>query len=87
MKKLFKIIVSLIIIITINSCSELTPSEGVFVVRTLESYGNKDGKPIYKYQINSIKGFPNFYYISNNFYNVGDTLVLKPVKKLSTYEK
>lgn len=87
MKNILKILASLIIIIALNSCSSFVPTEGVFVVRNLESYGTKDSKPLYKYHLQSTKGISNFYYKSENFYNVGDTLVLKSVKKLSTNEK
>ena len=54
-------------------CSELSPNSEKFVVRKMKKYDE-----LYRYELLPTKGKGILFINSKHFYNVGDTLALKP---------
>ncbi len=76
--KRFKTLISytlytLLALVFLVGCSELSPNNETFVVRKMRSYDE-----IYRYELLPTKGKGILFINSKYFYNVGDTLTLKP---------
>ena len=64
---------TLLALVFLVGCSELSPNSEKFVVRKMRSYDK-----IYRYELFPTKGQGTLYINSEHFYNIGDTLTLKP---------
>ena len=64
---------TLLALVFLAGCSELSPNSEKFVVRKMKKYDE-----LYRYELLPTKGKGILFINSKNFYNVGDTLTLKP---------
>ena len=64
---------TLLALVFLTGCSELSPNSETFVVRKITKYDE-----IYRYEMYPTEGRGWLYINSEHFYNVGDTLTLKP---------
>ena len=63
----------LLALVFLVGCSELSPNTETFVIRKMKSYDE-----LYRYELLPTEGKGILYINSKHFYNVGDTLTLKP---------
>jgi len=64
---------ALLALVFLVGCSELSPNTETFVIRKMKSYDE-----LYRYELLPTEGQGILYINSKHFYNVGDTLTLKP---------
>lgn len=64
---------TLLALVFLFGCSELSPNSEKFVVRKMTKYDE-----LYRYELLPTKGKGILFINSKYFYNVGDTLTLKP---------
>ena len=64
---------TLLALVFLVGCSELSPNSEKFVVRKMKKYDE-----LYRYELLPTNGKGILFINSNHFYNVGDTLTLKP---------
>lgn len=67
---------TLLMLAFLAGCSELSPNGEKFVVRKMEKHDK-----IYRYKLLPTKGGGVLFINSTNFYDVGDTLILKSKRK------
>ena len=65
---------TLLALVILTGCSELSKNTETFVVKKVI----KTNKNTFEYQLIPTVGMGNLFIDSENFYNVGDTLRLKP---------
>lgn len=64
---------TLLALVLLAGCSELSPNSEKFVIRKMKSYDK-----LYRYELLPIEGKGILHINSKHFYKVGDTLTLKP---------
>ncbi|UOX35299.1 hypothetical protein LXD69_07210 [Flavobacterium sediminilitoris] len=66
-----KLVLCTVLLLTFTSCDDVFPSSNKFIITHSSSYGKNT-----KYMVKGIDGRTSFFFESDEFYRVGDTLRL-----------